>query len=921
MSSAEAIGREVELGAVDEFLSDGVPAGSVLALEGAPGIGKTTLWQAALRHAQAAGMLVLACRPAAAEAKLSFSGLSDMLAEVGPDTLAGLPEPQRSALEVALLRSAPETPALDPRLVGTALLSLVRGLAGERTVILAVDDAQWLDGPTSSALAFAIRRLEGQPVGVVCAARPGAPGPALLESIEHERVMRLRVGPLPVDSLRRLIGERVGRPLPLPVLTRIAEASGGNPFYALEVARLLPATESLDTAPLPVPEDVRALAASRVTPLPLAARSALLRAAVLAAPDTTLVDPVALGPAEDVELIRIDPRGRIEFSHPLFAAAIYDLASAAQRRQAHRVVAGLVSDPEERARHLAYGSPRPDAAVARELAAAAELARSRGAPDTAAELYELALLRTPAADEDERGTRRHRAAALHWDAGDPGRARELLAGLMARAAPDRLRAEALRLRANIESHSESFTVALRTAGEALEAAGGDPSLAAAIELDIAFYLVGLGDVGGALRHAEAAVGRAELPGGDPGVIGDALAVAAMVAFLGGDGLSQERLDRALALEQPDRPRALFSSPRYIAGLLLIWTGRLREAVHTLEELRAERLARGVESDVPSFSVYLVWAYLWLGETERARNIASADSVAVELLADRWLIAMALSARALVCAHVGELEPARAHATRALEHFSGLEWWTGTLWPRWALGFTELSAGRPAAAHEALAPLTETLPSTGLVDPAGLIFLPDEIEALVALGEFDRATPLIELLHRLGQAHDRPWATAAALRGRGLVATARGELDEAIDALTQALAEHERVEMPFERARTLLALGRARRRRKQWAPARAALGEALALFKQTEAPLWARAAASELARAGARSAEPGALTPTERRVAELAASGLTNQEVAERAFLTVKGVEANLTRAYRKLGIRSRAGLSRALRESPERIVS
>jgi DNA-binding CsgD family transcriptional regulator len=264
-----------------------------------------------------------------------------------------------------------------------------------------------------------------------------------------------------------------------------------------------------------------------------------------------------------------------------------------------------------------------------------------------------------------------------------------------------------------------------------------------------------------------------------------------------------------------------------------------------------------------------------------------------------------------------VEATRTQAAAALAQFSELEWFTATVFPRWALGFAELSAGDPAAAHAALEPLTETLPSLGLADPVGLVFLPDEIEALVALGELGRAQPFVELLRRLGEAHDRPWAIAAAARGRGILATAQGELDVAMAAFDEALAAHERVDMPFERARTLLALGRARRRRKQWSAAREALREARALFAQSGAPLWEQAARSELGRAGERTTDPGELTATERRIAELAASGLSNQEVAERAFLTVKGVEANLTRAYRKLGIRSRGGLAAALARDDE----
>jgi DNA-binding CsgD family transcriptional regulator len=917
MGAPAAVGREAELAEVDLFLGQVSAASCALALEGDAGIGKTTIWQETVDRARGAGMLVLACRPAAAEAKLSFSGLSDMLAGVQEPAFAALPDLQRNALEVALLRSAPDSPALDARLVATALLTLLRELALRTAVLLALDDAQWLDGPTAGVLTFAIRRLDLEPVGVLCAARPRAAGLGLLDSVEQHRVRRVQLGPLALGALGRVIADRLGRSLPRPVLARIAQASRGNPFYALEVARLMVAQTGADEARLPVPDDVRTLAASRVSELPAATQRALLRAAVLAEPTTRAIDAAPLAPAEERGIIRIDERGRIAFVHPLFAAAISASASAAQRRAAHRAAAEHVGDPEQRARHLASSADRADRAVAAELDAAAELAVSRGAPDAAAELFELALERTPARDGELRAERLLRAAGLHLDAGGAGRAGEMLAQLLGSATSDRVRAHGLRLRATRESRSHGFATALATTREALVAAAGEPSLAAAIDLDAAFYLVGTGDVGGALRHAEAAVGRAELPGGDQGVLADALAVAAMVSFLNGDGLPTERLDRALRLEDPDRRRLAFTSPHLIAGLLLMWTGRVREAADTLVALRAERRERGVESDIPTSSLYLVWAYLWLGQTDRAAEIAASDTAAVALLGDPALTALALTSAALVSAQRGELEATREQANAALAQFVELDWWTATVFPRWALGFGELSAGDPAAAHAALEPLTEMLPSLGLADPIGLVFLPDEIEALVALGELARAQPLIELLRRLGTTHDRPWAIAAAARGRGILAAARGDLEEAITALEEALAAHDRVEMPFERGRTLLALGRALRRRKQWSAAREALREALALFDQTGAPLWAQAARAEVGRAGERSGEPGELTATERRIAELAASGLSNQEVAERAFLTVKGVEANLTRAYRKLGIRSRGGLAGALRRDDE----
>ncbi len=917
MRAPAAVGRDAELAEVDLFLGQMNAASCALALEGDAGIGKTTIWQEAVDRARGAGMLVLACRPAAAEAKLSFSGLSDMLAGVAEPAFAALPDLQRNALEVALLRSAPEGPALDARLVATGLLTLVRELARSTAVLMALDDAQWLDGPTAGVLTFAIRRLDHEPVGVLCASRPRAAGLGLLDSVERQRVRRVRLGPLALGALGRVIADRLGQSLPRPVLARIADASRGNPFYALEVARLVVDDTGAADARLPVPDDVRTLAASRVSELPASTQRALLRAAVLAEPTTRAIDAAPLAAAEERGIVSIDERGRIAFVHPLFAAAISASASAAQRRAAHRAAAEHVGDPEQRARHLAYSADRADRSVAAELDAAAELAASRGAPDAAAELIELALERTPARDVEPRAERLLRAAGLHLDAGGAPRAAEMLAQLLGSATSDRVRAHGLRLRATLESRSHGFTTALETSREALISAAGEPSMAAAIDLDAAFYLVGTGDVGGALRHAEAAVGRAELPGGDRGVLADALAVSAMVSFLNGDGLSTERLDRALSLEDPDRRRLAFTSPRLIAGLLLMWTGRVREATETLVALRAERRERGVESDVPTSSLYLAWAYLWLGETDHAAQIVSADTAAVALLGDPAVTALTLSAAALVSAQQGDIEATRRQANAALERFAELEWWTATVFPRWALGFGELSAGDPAAAHAALAPLTETLPSLGLADPIGLVFLPDEIEALVALGELARAQPLIELLRRLGLTHDRPWAIAAAARGRGILAAARGDLEEATTALEEALAAHDRVEMPFERGRTLLALGRALRRRKQWSAARDALREALGLFDQSGAQLWARAARNEVSRAGERSGEPGELTATERHIAELAASGLSNQEVAERAFLTVKGVEANLTRAYRKLGIHSRGGLAGALRRDDE----
>ena len=407
---------------------------------------------------------------------------------------------------------------------------------------------------------------------------------------------------------------------------------------------------------------------------------------------------------------------------------------------------------------------------------------------------------------------------------------------------------------------------------------------------------------GGLHHAEAAVGRAELPGGDRSVLADALAVAVMVSFLNGDGLATERLDRALRLEDPDRRRLAFTSPRLIAGLLLMWTGQVREAVETLVALRAERRERGVESDVPTSSLYLAWAYLWLGETDRAAEIAASDTAAVALLGDPGITALALSAAALVSAQRGDLKATRAQAGAALARFAELEWWTGTVFPRWALGIRRAvggrSGGRPrraGAAHRDAAvdgtgrPDRARLPSgrdRGAHRPRGAGPGTAVHRAPAAAGS-DRTT---------GRGRSPPRrAVVASWPPRAAIWTRRSPRSTRRWPPTTASKCRSSADAPCS-----LSAGRGGGA-SSGRPHASRCATRWRSFVQTGAPLWADAARNELGRAGERTSDPSELTATERLIAELAASGLSNQEVAERAFLTVKGVEANLTRAYRKLG--------------------
>jgi DNA-binding CsgD family transcriptional regulator len=910
---AGIVGREAQLIEVEAFLGASARGFAVLVLEGNEGIGKTTVWREARRRAQGRGTLVLWCRPSPAEATLSFAAVGDLLARVDDEALATLPEPQREALEVALMRRRPTAKRPAARAIAAGFLTLVRGLAAGREVILAVDDWQWLDLPSRRVLEFAARRLEEERVGLLCSIRSPVSGSPVGGAAE-ERTARVVLGPLSLAALGRIVAGRLGRPLPRPYLVRISQASGGNPFYALEIARLSAEAGSPPAAGglVPVPDDLRKLSAARIRRLPPAAREAVLLAAVVSGPDRRSVDLEALAPAEEAGIVTVDEAGRIEFTHPLFASAAYGSVSVTRRRELHRRAADLVTEPEERARQLALASADADPAVAVQLDEGAANAAARGASDAAAELAELASRLTPADDAEARGQRLLAAARFKFDAGDLARAEELVQTVLAGSPTAALHARALWLAADLAARRSNFTEATQLAVAALELAGGDRELRTAIELHLVYCAVSAGDFAGAEPHARAAVGHADAVG-DDGMLGDALAVLTMAEFLCGRGLDVAQLERALRLENPAMARAFVMRPRLIQGMLQLWTGELEEARDTLEAMHADAVERGQEGAAPMLSLYLVWVHLWRGELDLASRFAARSVEAAGLFDDPAVSGIALSASALVHAHDGRTALARREAGDAVRLFERLEWRSAVIWPMWALGLAELSEGNPTGVHALLGPLVEHVARMGAGDPVLRMFLPDEVEALIALGRLDQAEAYLEPFERSAGEHDRQWAVAVAARCRGALEAARGARPEALAAFDRALAAHDLAGMPFERARTQLLAGQAHRRFKQRGRAGELLEEALSAFELAGAPLWSARARAALARVGRQGPGVHALTETERRLAELAASGLSNREVAARAFVSVKTVESNLTRVYQKLGVRSRVGLANALR--------
>jgi DNA-binding NarL/FixJ family response regulator len=270
-------------------------------------------------------------------------------------------------------------------------------------------------------------------------------------------------------------------------------------------------------------------------------------------------------------------------------------------------------------------------------------------------------------------------------------------------------------------------------------------------------------------------------------------------------------------------------------------------------------------------------------------------------------------RALVAAGRGLPDEAQRWAVTAIAQAEATRIRWDALEAMRARGIALVLAGEPGDAAEQLRAVWEHTEREGVDDPGVFPVAPDLVEALVALGELDEAFAVSSRLGELAEAQEHPWGGATARRCTALVQLAQEQDDSAVAALERAAEEYASIGLPFDRARTLLSLGRVQRRSRQWGAARGALDRAATAFDEIGSSGWAEQARSELARTGARRpAMRGELTPSERRVAELAAEGLANKEIARALVVTVSTVEFHLSNVYAKLGVRSRAALAARL---------
>jgi DNA-binding CsgD family transcriptional regulator len=907
MTGRAVVGREAELRAMEAFLDDAARGPVALRLAGDAGIGKTTLWSAALQSARARGARVLVTRPAEAEARLSFAGLSDLVEGAGDDALGRLPRPQRTALDVALLRAEAGPEGLDERAVNAAVSSLLRLLAAEGPVLVAVDDAQWLDRPTADALAFALRRLEREPVGLAVTVRTSAElAPAVDAAVDRARRRVVRVGSLSLGALHRLVKERLGLTLPRPTLVRVEAASAGNPFHALEIARALGDSGDVRAEEVPVPEDLRNLMTKRIRRLPEPTRDALLTAAALSRPTTVLVAEADLAAAEEADVVRIEPGGRIRFTHPLLAAAVYERASEDSRRALHRRLAAAVTDPEERARHLALGAEGPDEAVASALDEAAAAAWARGATQPAAELLDLALAlsRDPRSEVGLDRRLRHAEALLRVGDFDAGRA--ALAEVLDGGATGDLRGRALLAAARF-GFFEDWKGAIARLEDAL---GGttDPVLAAKIHAVLSWLTE---DLEGSLGHARAGLATIR-PEDDPAVYAYLELAQAMQEFYLGLSDDRETVRRAAAVFEAASPWEQSAVPMLFA--------RMHDDFARQRELEVKALAFARDcGDVGAEAHALASVGIITGAEGDLRTGLALTSEAVDMAEAVDMPVVRLFTRfglLSVLIPLGRVEEARAVLRECAPDVAAVDNPIPTAAFHVDSGALLQALGDHAgAAHE----FSE---ADGILRGLGYVNFPmrahgDLAESVLALGELDRAEGLIRELEDRAARLGTPWVTCVSLRGRGLLQAARGDLPAARRTLERSIAAHDALDMPLERGRTLLAAGRVERRARQWGPARRRLEEAAAIFRDMGAELWLGQAQAELARVAARPpAERDGLSATERQVADLVATGLTNRQIADALFQSPKTVEAHLTRIYRKLGVRSRAALVARMGEGP-----
>jgi DNA-binding CsgD family transcriptional regulator len=901
-------GREDELRAIGRFL-DAVPGGARgLLIEGEAGIGKTTLWRAAIEEAAARDQLVLACQAVEAEVSLPFVGLADLLEPVLEGTLPALPGPQREALEAALLRAEPPAEGAGEAAISAATLNVLR--AAPAPLLVAVDDVQWLDRQTARVLAFALRRLERQSFAVVASLRIGEPfsSPELERLFVTLDVEPLAIGPLSLFALDAMLRDQFSLGLPRIRLRELHRVTAGNPLYAREIARESVRTGSADVA---VPRRLSELLRQRIRVASPGAKRLLLLTAELGDPKLTTLEQLDV--ADDVfgevaaRELALPESGHLRLTHPLLAPATRDEANELELRELHLFLSQRLEDDVERALHLARASSEPDERVATELEEAASIAEARGAQETAALLAEEAIRLTAAGGEPL--WRRTIDAAYHlYRIGENAPARELLERLVEVMPGGSLRARALFVLAHVDELN-----GFSRAAAALQEPGIDDDLRFRLELLQAVHTMD-DDLERAVELFRRAARTAAAAGNDWQRALAACYVAYGDCYLGRP-IDMGELDWAVAVIERawgGRERREFGwDPRDIRGRILSTDGHDDRARSDFEQCLARSVELGDEPAILSARALLLRVEIGAGNVGTALwHAEGVEEIARHMTAGS-VVARAWGTVAWVYAWAGRVDAAREAAARALAVPTPL---TETeRWTRSELGLLELSLGNAEAAYTEFARAVELLRVPGYRHPGFFWFWHDAFEAYAATKRIDEAEELLAWLDQLLAALDHAPSRASAEIGRALIRSSLGDGEGAVAATEAAVEQHERFNRPLHLARTLLVRGAILRRAKQKRAAREAIAQAVSIFESCGAELWLDRARQEFERTGAHHVDRWELTPTEDQVARLAAAGAKNAEIARQLFMSVKTVEANLSRIYGKLGVRSRTELAARMR--------
>ena len=936
----ELLEREHELERVYAAVrAVGQGAGGVVVIEGAPGMGKSRLLEAARVRALDVGVRVLHARATELEQGFPFGIVRQLfertLLEADPEErarwLAGaaglaadlVTHPATTRSEAA--RQGPS--ASDPGYAWQhGLYWLASNLSADSPLVLVVDDLQWCDRPSARALAFLAWRLEGQPLGLILATRPldpaQAPEPAAL--VADASVELLRPAPLTRDAVRSFIAARLSGEPDDRFVDACSEVTGGNPFLLRELLDEAAARELDPTADAAaevsdiVPRGVANAVLLRLTRLPSAAGK-LARALSALGDGAQIGDAGRLAGLTEAELEAamaalvsaevVESGGSVQFAHPILRSAIYGELSPAERERLHHAAAAILRErgapAGQVAAHVMHTEPAADAAAVVLLRDAARKAVALGDAAGAAALLARALDEPPA--EDERTAVLLELGQAYARAGAPEAIEPLTEIVEHGGDPNAIAAAAIELSGMLffgGRAAEGATI-LRRGQERLP-----PGTPAREQLEVALLGVSYTSAS-ARREAEATIVGLRDPGGPASDMLQAtiLATLAMdeVTYLRSASTAVDLAQRALAAGLPLEPHR-GENWAILAMAALTCADCIDEAVQHADEILVRARERGSALTVATISAFRAGVVVRRGDLAAAQADAQAAiELAPDLLGAEFVV-LAVSAAVLA----GLDRDETPDSLRQLIDRTGIRYDTEFLPSsqlRYASGVLRAAAGNHEAAIEELRGCALGHPTFGGENPAMLAWRSAAALSLAELGRHQEARSLAADDVRRAESFGAARAVGIALRAQALV----GPSSERASRLEAALEVLARSPARLEHARVLVDIGAAFRAAGQRRAAREPLSEGLALAARCGAQALERRARAELGAIGIRprtTSHTGvnALTPSERRVVELAAAGGTNREIAQTLFVTEKTVETHLGRSFRKLDISSRRQL-------------